>query len=156
VAEEQEQKEKQSTDQTDGSEPTESQRVDMSLEELKTELNTSLDGLSREEAERRLDEYGPNKLPEEKAHPVVQFLSYFWGPIPWMIEAAAVLSAAVGHWTDFIVIMVLLAFNGVVGFWEEHQAENAVQALKEQLAVGARVSRRVFAAFRMASRGGVP
>jgi H+-transporting ATPase len=139
VAEEQEQKEKQSTDQTDGSEPTESQRVDMSLEELKTELNTSLDGLSREEAERRLDEYGPNKLPEEKAHPVVQFLSYFWGPIPWII-----------------VIMVLLAFNGVVGFWEEHQAENAVQALKEQLAVGARVSRRVFAAFRMASRGGVP
>jgi H+-transporting ATPase len=58
-----------------------------------------------------------------------------------MIEGAAILSAVVRHWPDFIIISVLLVANAVVGFWEEFQAGNAIAALKANLALKARVKR---------------
>ncbi|MFF9481686.1 hypothetical protein [Streptomyces sp. NPDC014733] len=58
-----------------------------------------------------------------------------------MIEAALVLTAATIRWADFAIIAVLLLLNGVVGFWEEHQAQNAIAALKERLAKVAQVKR---------------
>ncbi len=58
-----------------------------------------------------------------------------------MIEIAAILSAVVGHWTDFWIILALLVFNACVGFWVEYQAGNALSALKSQLALKARVRR---------------
>jgi len=104
-------------------------------------LSTSPDGLTSSEARRRLEEYGPNALQEKKVSPLLQFLSYFWGPIPWMIEIAAVLSALVRHLTDFVIIVILLLFNAVVGFWQQHKAEDAVAALKQELALQAQVKR---------------
>ena len=71
----------------------------------------------------------------------MKFLSYFWGPIPWMIEAAVILSGVVKHWLDFFIILFLLFSNAVVAFWEEHQAGNAIDALKATLAIKARVKR---------------
>ncbi|MFC1570840.1 plasma-membrane proton-efflux P-type ATPase [Candidatus Omnitrophota bacterium] len=114
----------------------------LSQEELVRKFDTNMkEGLSPEEAQKRLREYGPNALPEKKVNPLLKFLSYFWGPIPWMIEIAAILSAIVKHWDDFIIIAVLLIFNAVVGFWQEFQAQNAVEALKNQLAHKARTLR---------------
>ena len=72
---------------------------------------------------------------------MLEFLSHFWAPIPWMIELAVVLTALTGRWADFGIILALLLLNGVVGFWEEHQAANAIDALKERLAKQARVRR---------------
>jgi H+-transporting ATPase len=116
-------------------------QVAESLSELLARLNASRDGLSQEEAERRLAQYGYNELAEEKANPILKFLSYFWGPIPWMIEVAAVLSALVRHWPDFGIILALLLVNAVVGFWEEYQAGNTIAALQAKLALQARVKR---------------
>jgi len=114
----------------------------LSLDALETKLDASPDkGLTKAEAEKRLSQYGPNALAEKKVNPVLKFLSYFWGPIPWMIEVAAVLSAIVQHWSDFIIIAVLLLANALVGFWEEYQAGNAIAALKAKLAPHARVLR---------------
>jgi H+-transporting ATPase len=112
-----------------------------SLSELQARLSVSTDGLSQAEAQRRLVQYGYNELPEEKVNPFLKFLSYFWGPIPWMIEIAAILSAIVRHWEDFGIILALLLMNAVVGFWEEYQAGNAIAALKSKLALRARVKR---------------
>jgi H+-transporting ATPase len=98
-------------------------------------------GLTQAEASQRLARYGYNELPEKKRNPFLKFLTYFWGPIPWMIEIAVVLSAAVGRWPDFYIILVLLVANAVVGFWEEYQAGNAIAALREKLALHARVLR---------------
>jgi H+-transporting ATPase len=109
--------------------------------ELQAQLKTSPDGLSQAEAAQRLAQYGANEIPEKKLNPLLKFLTYFWGPIPWMIEAAVILSAVVRHWPDFFIILVLLIANAVVGFWEEYQAGNAIAALKSQLAVRARVRR---------------
>jgi H+-transporting ATPase len=105
------------------------------------EPEISKKGLSQKEAQARLAKYGYNELPEEKVNPLLKFLSYFWGPIPWMIEVAAVLSAILRHWNDFGIILALLLMNAGVGFWEEYQAGNAVAALKAKLAIHARVQR---------------
>jgi H+-transporting ATPase len=112
-----------------------------SLEALQSELKVTDDGLSQAEAQARLRQYGYNELPEEKTNPLLKFLSYFWGPIPWMIEAAAILSAVVRHWEDFAIILALLLMNAGVGFWEEFQAGNAIAALKAKLALHAQVKR---------------
>jgi len=113
----------------------------LSLQELQAKLGSSPDGLSQGEAERRLTQYGPNEIEEKKTNPFLKFLTYFWGPIPWMIEAAVILSAVARHWPDFFIILVLLLANAIVGFWEEHQAGNAIDALKARLAIQARVRR---------------
>ncbi len=111
------------------------------LAEVEKELNSSPDGLTEAEAQKRLIQYGPNEIAEKQTNEILKFLSYFWGPIPWMIEAAVILSAAAQHWPDFGIILVLLLANAVVGFWEEHQAGNAIAALKATLAIKARVKR---------------
>jgi H+-transporting ATPase len=113
----------------------------LSIEELEERLSCSLEGLTTEEAQRRLDRFGPNEIAEKKVNPFLKFLGYFWGPIPWMIEAAAVLSLAIKHWEDFAIILVLLLLNAVVGFWQEHKASNAIELLKQRLAPEARVLR---------------
>lgn len=98
-------------------------------------------GLSGQEARERLAAYGENAIAEKKAHPWLKFLSYFWGPIPWMIEAAAILSAVVQHWPDLSIILLLLCVNAGVGFWQESKADNAIALLKQRLAPTARVLR---------------
>ena len=113
----------------------------LSLAQLRTRLQASANGLTQTEAKRRLAQYGFNELPEEKVNPLMKFLTYFWGPIPWMIEVAAILSAVVRHWDDFGIILALLLMNAGVGFWEEFQAGNAIAALKATLALQARVKR---------------
>jgi H+-transporting ATPase len=111
------------------------------MPEVEKTLASSPDGLTQAEAQKRLTEYGPNEIAEKKTNPFLKFLTYFWGPIPWMIEAAVILSGVVRHWLDFFVILLLLVSNAVVGFWEEHQAGNAIAALKAKLAVKATVKR---------------
>ena len=111
------------------------------LPELEKQLGSSPDGLSQAEAQKRLAQYGPNELAEKQTNALLKFLGYFWGPIPWMIEVAVILSAVDRHWPDFFIILVLLLANAVVGFWEEHQAGNAIAALKAKLAIKAQVKR---------------
>ena len=111
------------------------------IAEVEQQLRSSPQGLSQVEAARRLAQYGPNEIAEHKTNPLLKFLGYFWGPIPWMIEIAVVLSGAVGHWPDFFIILLLLVANGVVGYTEERQAGNAIDALKAKLAINARVIR---------------
>ena len=111
------------------------------LAEVEKKLGSSPDGLTQGEAQKRLTQYGPNEIAEKKTNEILKFLSYFWGPIPWMIEAAVILSAAARHWPDFGIILLLLLANAMVGFWEEHQAGNAIAALKATLAIKARVKR---------------
>src|ERR1700677_399116 len=111
------------------------------LSEVEKKLGSSPDGLTQAKATTRLKQYGPNEIEEKKTNAFLKLLSYFWGPIPWMIEVAVVLSGIVRHWPDFFIILLLLVANAAVGFWEEHQAGNAIEALKARLAIKARVKR---------------
>jgi H+-transporting ATPase len=111
------------------------------ISEVEKKLTSSPDGLTQAEAAKRLIQYGPNEIVEKKTNPLLKFLSYFWGPIPWMIEAAVILSGVVRHWPDLFIIFLLLLANAVIGFWEEREAGNAIAALKAKLAIKARVLR---------------
>ncbi len=111
------------------------------MAEVRKKLESTPDGLTEAEAKKRLAQDGSNEIAEKKDNPFLKFLTYFWGPIPWMIEAALILSGVVRHWMDFFIILFLLCSNAVVGFWEEHQAGNAIAALKKKLASTAKVKR---------------
>jgi H+-transporting ATPase len=113
----------------------------ISIDELLQKLSTSPQGLSSSESDNRIEAYGYNEITEKKVNPLVKFLSYFWGPIPWMIEVAAILSAIIKHWEDFWIIVIMLVLNAIVGFWQEYKADNAIELLKQKLALKARIKR---------------
>jgi H+-transporting ATPase len=98
-------------------------------------------GLSEAEAQRRLAQYGENALVEQHVSVIERLAHFFWGPIPWMIEIAAALSAVLQHWDDLAIILLMLFINAGVGFWQEFKADNAIALLKQRLALKARVKR---------------
>ena len=112
-----------------------------STKELLEKLSSNEQGLLSRDAEKRIQDYGLNEITEYKVNPVIKFLKYFWGPMPWLIEVAIILSALIQHWADLGIISVLLVLNAVVGFWQEYKADNAIELLKEKLALRARVLR---------------
>lgn len=105
-------------------------------------LNTDMKrGLGSEEVEKRLRKYGKNEIPEKEESTLHRIFRRFWGPIPWMIEVAAVLSALVQKWEDFWIISTLLFVNAFMDFWQESKALNALKVLKDKLARKATVLR---------------
>ncbi len=115
--------------------------LDMGPDAAKAVAEDRYQGLSSEEASRRLELYGENALEEKKHNVWAKIASGFWGPIPWMIEVAAILSLVIGHYPDFIFITFLLIFNAGIDYWNDHKATNALDALKNQLALMCRVLR---------------
>ena len=91
-------------------------------------------GLTAGEAKTRLDRYGPNALVEKEKSLARKLLGYFTGPIAYLIEAAAAISAFLGHWEDFAIIAGLLLFNAALDLWQDMKASNALAALKKGLA----------------------
>lgn len=92
-------------------------------------------GLTSEEAARRLAEVGPNEVAERRRNPVLAFLRRYWGPMPWLLELAAVLALVLGHVTEALVIVVLLTVNAVVGQVQSSSARRAVELLRRDLTV---------------------
>lgn len=135
--------------QTPGPADKESPRTDIDLpqarampvDELLGRLGSTAAGLTAEEAAARLTAFGFNEIKEPKPRPLLVFLGFFWGPIPWMIEAAALLAALIRRWEDCGVILAMLLLNAGVGFWQRQKAANAIALLESQLALRARVRR---------------
>jgi H+-transporting ATPase len=91
-------------------------------------------GLSESAARERLQRFGYNEIQEKEEPLWHRVFRRFWGPIPWMIETAAFLSAVVRKWEDFAIISVMLLVNAGLDFFQEHRALNALKALKQRLA----------------------
>ncbi|KAI8985261.1 E1-E2 ATPase-domain-containing protein [Pilobolus umbonatus] len=111
-------------------------------------LQTSSSGLTSEEAARRIEKFGHNKLESKEVNPLLQFLGFMWNPLSWVMEAAAIVSIALSNgdgkppdYPDFIGIVLLLLANATIGFLEERQAGNAVKALMAALAPECKVRR---------------
>jgi len=104
-------------------------------------LRTTDKGLSYAEAQQRLGQYGPNAIDAKTESKWRRLAAYFWGPLPFLIEAAAIISALRRDWPDFGVVTGLLIYNAAVGFGQDNKAANALAALKQGLAPRARVLR---------------
>ena len=98
-------------------------------------------GLSSKEAELRLKKYGLNTVEKEEESKLKMLVTPFWGPIPWLIEVAAILSAIIQHWEDFAIILFMLVLNASIEFIQKRKAANALDALKQSMALKARVKR---------------
>jgi len=85
----------------------------------------------------RLAKDGPNAIVATEEPLWHEAVGYFWGPIPWMIEAAALISFLRHNWPDFFVVVGLLIYNAAVGFWQDAKAANALAALRKGLALKA-------------------
>ncbi|VAX34371.1 Lead, cadmium, zinc and mercury transporting ATPase; Copper-translocating P-type ATPase [hydrothermal vent metagenome] len=112
--------------------------VDETLKALQTDKEK---GLAPEEAKKRLEQYGYNEIPEKEESTFHRVFRRFWGPIPGMIEVAALLSAVVRRWEDFTIIMILLLTNAFIDLWQESKALNALKVLKNKLAKQALILR---------------
>ncbi len=103
------------------------------MENSAVDLN-NLKGLSEKEVQECLKKYGYNELNEKEESWLHRLFKRFWGPIPWMIEIAAVLSALAHRWEDFTIITILLFVNAFVDFYQESKALSAIAVLKKKLA----------------------
>jgi len=99
------------------------------------------DGLTTDEAHRRLAQFGPNAVPDEAPSGWRRAVAKLWAPVPWMLEAAIALQLVVGEYVQAGVIGVLLLFNGAIGFLQESRAQATLDALKSRLALVASVRR---------------
>jgi len=103
----------------------------LKIEDTLSILNTSPEGLTRDEAERRLREYGPNELMESKKKtPLWMFLDQFKDFMILVLIGAAIISGIIGEAVDTIAIMIIVILNAIVGFIQEYRAEKAMEALK--------------------------
>jgi Mg2+-importing ATPase len=120
-----------------------SQYTTKTKETLAKELATDIkQGLTADEAARRLLEHGPNTLAEKKEISVVlEFLSYFKSPLILILLAASIISAFLGEMTNAIIISVMVVLSVVLDFFEEHSANKAAKKLKEKVNVTATVIR---------------
>lgn len=97
-------------------------------------LRTNVDGLSEREATRRLDTYGPNRLPQGPAQSaLIRFLLQFHNLLIYVLLAAAALAAAMGHGTDALVILAVTLINAIIGFVQEGRAEKALDAIRAMI-----------------------
>lgn len=104
----------------------------LSIEETFKLLETSMQGLTEAEAKNRLEKFGYNEITEEKENPFIDFFKRFWGPMPWLLELAIILSFILGHYLEAIIIFVLLTINVVIGFIHSHRSQMVLEFLKKR------------------------
>ena len=110
--------------------------------EVLKKLETSEEGLSDSEAGKRLETYGPNKLPEAEGLSRLKILLHqFTSPLIYILMVAAVVTAFLGEYIDTGVIVAVLILNAVIGYFQEYKAETSVRALKSMVVPRARVVR---------------
>jgi len=104
-------------------------------------LETSIDGLSSEEASARTVKYGLNEITEMKRNAFLDFFKRYWGPMPWLLEFAIILTIVLQHYVESVIIFVLLTINAVIGYFQSQNSQKAVEILKRKLKINSRVLR---------------
>ena len=104
-------------------------------------MNKKKSGLTTKEAQDLLAKYGPNLVEEKRKNNLLLFLQKFWSPISWMLEVTIILQIFLGKYDEGIIITVLLIFNSILRFSQEERSNRALETLKKNLIIQARVLR---------------
>jgi H+-transporting ATPase len=115
--------------------------ADLPIEDAYSALSTSTNGLSENEAKRRINESGYNELSEKRKNPFVDFLTRYWGPMPWLLELTMALSYIIGHYLEVVIVFGLLTTNAIIGFHHTRSSLKALELLKKRLAIKAKILR---------------
>jgi H+-transporting ATPase len=115
--------------------------ADLLIEDAYSALSTSTNGLSENEAKRRINESGYNELSEKRKNPFVDFLTRYWGPMPWLLELTMALSYIIGHYLEVVIVFGLLTTNAIIGFHHTRSSLKALELLKRRLAIKAKILR---------------
>jgi H+-transporting ATPase len=114
---------------------------EFSVEETIRLLETSTNGLTESEAKERIERFGYNEVVEKEKNPILEFLSRYWGPMPWLLEFTMGLSYISGHYLELAIIFLLLTINATIGFLHARSSRKTLELLKKKLAVKAKVLR---------------
>jgi len=105
-------------------------------------VSSSADGLSQQDAQQRLLEFGPNRLrPAKKKGPLARFLAQFHNVLIYVLLGAGGVTVLLGHWVDSGVILGVVVINAIIGFIQEGKAEKALDAIRNMLSQQAMVRR---------------
>ena len=113
----------------------------MSAEETMEFLSVTKDGLAAEEADIRAKKFGYNEIVEIKNNSLLEFFKRYWGPMPWLLEFAIVLTVILNRYTESVIIFTLLTLNAVIGNVQSQNSQKAVKLLKKKLEIKAKVLR---------------
>lgn len=121
---------------------THRQAYQQTLAQILEQKQTQPEGLSRAEAAARLQKLGPNALPQKKGKPAwLRFLAHFNDVLIYILLAAAVMTAVMGHWVDTAVILGVTVINALIGYIQESNAEKSLQSIRNMLSSDAQVIR---------------
>lgn len=98
-------------------------------------------GLTSAEAQKRLEQFGPNEVPEHHDPSWLVLFRKVWGPVPWMLELSLILELITHHYTQATIIGAPIIFNAIISFVQEHRAQDALRLLQQRLVVHVRVLR---------------
>ena len=118
-----------------------SEYKDISVDKTLVLLKTGLTGLSEEEAKKRISIFDYNEVKKQSKNPVIEFLSHYWGPMPWLLEITMILSGFLGHYIELIIIFILLTINAVIGFINNRQSQKAIKFLEKKLSIKTKILR---------------
>ena len=105
-----------------------------SVEETLASVQSSPEGISGTEAATRLQQYGENALPQKPGKPAwLRFIAHFNDVLIYVLLAAALLKAVMGHWIDMAVILAVAVVNALIGFIQESNAEKSLQSIRNML-----------------------
>jgi magnesium-transporting ATPase (P-type) len=104
-------------------------------------LHSDEKGLSTASVQERISFFGRNEIPEKRKNPFIEFVGRYWGPMPWLLELAMLLSFALKHELEGCIIFGLMTLNAIIGFMHSRTSQKAVELLKQRLAIQAKVLR---------------
>ncbi|CAH6635258.1 P-type ATPase, translocating [Pseudocitrobacter vendiensis] len=121
---------------------THRQAYQQTIAQILEQKQTQPEGLNQAEAADRLQKLGPNALPQKKGKPAwLRFLAHFNDVLIYILLAAAVMTAVMGHWVDTAVILGVTVINALIGYIQESNAEKSLQSIRNMLSSDAQVIR---------------
>ena len=114
---------------------------DISIDKTFELLETDFDGLNDVEVKKGIEFFGYNEIKKQSKNPILKFLSYYWGPMQWLLEFTMIISGILGHYTKLIIIFILLTINTFISFLNNRKSARVLEFLEKKLSIKLKILR---------------